>query len=197
MNKRQAKKLQKQRAQRRAQESKRYASDIYGNSAEVTSAVNRINGRIKTAVAHFGTESKIVQDMYSLIDALVPLENQRFTNDGVLQIARPATLYKDQDMHDIIHGMDTGGVRTYGDIKAEYQKGYETFQKSEYEGEMSIDEYIDVFSNIMDMIIWASENADTPEGMEILKIAHKKGGHSYEDFVRIKNLYQQGVSKYD
>ena len=193
MNKRQAKK----RAKKRAEASKRYSSDIYSTGAEVQSAVNRINNRIQTAVRHFGVDSKIVQDMYSQIDVLIPFSNQRYNADGVLQIARPYQLYKDIDMHQIINVMDDENIRTYGDIKAEYQKGYDRFRASDSGFEMSIDDYIDTFSNIMDYLIWASENADTPEGMEILRIAYKKGGHTYEDFARIKALYQQGVSKYD
>lgn len=202
MNKRQAKKMEKQRAQARAERSRAYASDYFNTGAEVQSAVNRINSRIRTAQAHFGNDSKIVQDMYTKLDLLIPQENLRYNADGVLQIARPYDLFKNSDAHEVLYNFDKSDIKTYGDIKAEFQKGYDSFRESniffdtETRSEITIDQYIDIFSSLTDALIWASEHKDTPEGMEILNIAHQKR-KTYNDLLMIFRLYQEGVTKYD
>ena len=202
MNKRQAKKLSKQRAQARAQRSRKYASDYYNTGAEVQSAVNRINSRIRTAEKHFGSDSKIVQDMYTKLDLLIPQENLRYNADGVLQIARPYDLFKNVDAHEVLYNFDTHDIKKYGDVKAEYQKSYESFKESnnffdtETRNEITIDQYIDIFSSLTDALIWASEHKDTPEGMEILNIEHQKR-KTYNDLLMIFRLYQEGKTKYD
>ena len=199
MNKRQAKKLAKQRAQARAERSRSYASDYFNTGAEVQSAVNRINSRIRTAQAHFGDDSKIVQDMYTKLDLLIPQKNLRYNADGVLQIARPYDLFKNADAHEIIYNFDTQDIKTYGDIKAEYQKSYEHYRESEFFDEDVIDD-IDAFiifgSELMDALYWAYENKDTPEGMEIIEIMSQKQ-KTYGDLQQVISLYRKGVTKYD
>lgn len=199
MNKRQAKKLQKQRAIRRAEIERQHSSEYFDTSASMTSAVNRINDRIKNAVNHFGSDSKIVQDMYSQIDALVPLQNQRFNAEGVLQIAKPTQLYKDADMHGIIYNMDAETIKPYGDIKAEYQKAYEHYKKSAFYDEdaiSDIDAYILFGSELIDALMWAYNNAETPEGIEINRIM-SQDKKTYADLQRVIALYHEGRSKYD
>ena len=199
MNKRQAKKLSKQRAQARAERSRSYASDYFNTGAEVQSAVNRINSRIRTAQAHFGSDSKIVQDMYTKLDLLIPQANLRYNADGVLQIARPYELFKNADAHEIIYNFDNSDIKTYGDIKAEYQKSYEHYRESEFFDEDVIDD-IDAFiifgSELMDALYWAYENKDTPEGMEIIEIMSQKQ-KTYGDLQQVISLYREGVTKYD
>ena len=199
MNKRQAKKFAKQRAQARAERSRSYASDYFNTGAEVQSAVNRINSRIRTAQEHFGSDSKIVQDMYTKLDLLIPQENLRYNADGVLQIAKPYDLFKNSDAHEIIYNFDTQDIKTYGDIKAEYQKSYEHYRESEFFDEDVIDD-IDAFiifgSELMDALYWAYENIDTPEGMEIIEIMSQKQ-KTYGDLQRVISLYREGVTKYD
>ena len=199
MNKRQAKKLSKQRAQARAERSRSYASEYFNTGAEVQSAVNRINSRIRTAEEHFGNDSKIVQDMYTKLDLLIPQKNLRYNADGVLQIARPYDLFKNSDAHEIIYNFDTQDIKTYGDIKAEYQKSYEHYRESEFFDEDVIDD-IDAFiifgSELMDALYWAYENKDTPEGMEIIEIMSQKQ-KTYGDLQRVISLYREGVTKYD
>ena len=199
MNKRQAKKLAKQRAQARAERSRAYASEYFNTGAEVQSAVNRINSRIRTAQAHFGDDSKIVQDMYTKLDLLIPQKNLRYNADGVLQIAKPYDLFKNSDAHEIIYNFDTQDIKTYRDIKAEYQKSYEHYRESEFFNEDVIDD-IDAFiifgSELMDALYWAYENKDTPESMEIIEIMSQKQ-KSYGDLQRVISLYREGVTKYD
>ena len=197
MNKRQAKKLAKQRAQARAERSRSYASEYFQTGAEVQSAVNRINSRIRTASAHFGEDSKIVQDMYTKLDLLIPQENLRYNVDGVLQIARPYDLFKNSDAHEIIYNFDTQDIKTYRDIKADYQKSYEHYRESEFFDEDVIDD-IDAFiifgSELMDALHWAYENKETPEGMEIIEIMSQKQ-KTYGDLQRVISLYREGVTK--
>lgn len=200
MNKRQAKKLSKQRAQARAERSRAYASDYYSTGAEVQSAVNRINSRIRTIADHFGHDSTQLQNLYTQIDIFVPNNLVYYNKDKVLQISKPYQIFKMPDVHSVIYHFDKD-FPTYGEIKAQYQKGYEALQHSseffdnESVHELSIDEYIELFSNISDILKWASDNQDTEEGKEILKIARQKGGHTYEDFMRIQNLYRTGMTK--
>lgn len=199
MNKRQAKKMAKQRAQARAERSRSYASDYFNTGAEVQSAVNRINSRIRTVKAHFGSDSKIVQDMYTKLDLLIPQENLRYNADGVLQIARPYDLFKNEDAHEIIFNFDTQDIKTYGDIKADYQKSYEHYRESDFFDEDVIDD-IDAFiifgSELIDALYWTYENKDTPEGMEIIEIMSQKQ-KTYGDLQRVISLYREGVTKYD
>lgn len=199
MNKRQAKKLAKQRAQARAERSRSYASEYFRTGAEVQSAVNRINSRIRTASAHFGEDSKIVQDMYTKLDLLIPQKNLRYNADGVLQIARPYDLFKNSDVHETIYNFDNTDIKTYGDIKAEYQKSYEHYRESEFFDEDVIDD-IDAFiifgSELMDALYWAYENKETPEGMEIIEIMSQKQ-KTYGDLQRVISLYREGVTKND
>ena len=207
MNKRQAKKLSKQRAQARAQRSRAYASDYYNTGAEVQSAVNRINSRIRTAEKHFGSDSKIVQDMYTKLDLLIPRKNLRYNADGVLQIARPYELFKNSDVHEVIYNFDNTDIKTYGDIKADYQKPYEHYLTSTEIGEfialsnlddvfMNIDEYIIFMSELMDALHWAYDHPDTPEGMEINRTMSQTR-KSYSDLQHVVKLYREGVTKYD
>lgn len=207
MNKRQAKKLSKQRAQARAQRSRAYASDYYNTGAEVQSAVNRINSRIRTAEKHFGSDSKIVQDMYTKLDLLIPRKNLRYNADGVLQIARPYELFKNSDVHEVIYNFDNTDIKTYGDIKADYQKPYEHYLTSTEIGEfielsnlddvfMNIDEYIIFMSELMDALHWAYDHPDTPEGMEINRTMSQTR-KSYYDLQHVVKLYREGVTKYD
>lgn len=199
MNKRQAKKLAKQRAQARAERSRSYASEYFSTGAEVQSAVNRINSRIRTAREHFGDDSKIVQDMYTKLDILIPQENLRYNADGVLQIAKPYDLFKNSDAHEVIYNFDKTDIRTYGDIKAGYQKPYEHYIESEFFDEDVIDD-IDTFiifaSDLMDALHWAYQNEDTPEAMEIIEIMSQKQ-KTYGDLQRVISLYREGVTKYD
>ena len=202
MNKRQAKKLSKQRAQARAQRSKSYASEYFRTGAEVQSAVNRINSRIRTASAHFGDDSKIVQDMYTKLDLLIPQENLRFNADGVLQIARPYDLFKNADAHEVLYNFDNTDIKTYGDIKAEYQKGYDSFKESseffesDIRASMSIDDFITTFSTLSDALQWAYDYSDTAEGQSILTIM-QQSKKTYSDLQDVINLYKDGVTKND
>lgn len=202
MNKRQAKKMAKQRAQARAERSKAYASDYYNTGAEVQSAVNRINSRIRNAQAHFGSDSKIVQDMYTKLDLLIPQKNLRYNADGVLQIARPYELFKNADAHEVLYNFDTHDIKTYGDIKAEYQKGYDSFKESSeffepnVRASMSIDEFINTFSTLADALQWAYDYSDSPEGQSILTIMHQSK-KTYGDLQAVINLYKEGVTKND
>ena len=202
MNKRQAKKLSKQRAQARAERSRSYASDYFNTGAEVQSAVNRINSRIRTAQAHFGEDSKIVQDMYTKLDLLIPQENLRYNADGVLQIARPYDLYKNSDAHEVLYNFDKSDIKTYGDIKAEYQKGYDSFKESSeffesgIKASMSIDEFITTFSTLADALQWAYDYSDSPEGQSILSIM-MQSKKTYSDLQDVIKLYAEGVTKND
>lgn len=200
MNKRQAKKLSKQRAQARAQRSRSYSTEYFRTGAEVQSAVNRINSRLRTIAEHFGKDSTQLQNLYTQIDIFVPNNLVYYNKDNVLQIAKPYQIFKTPDTHSVIYNFDKK-FPTYGEIKAEYQKGYLSLQRSseffdsESVHELTIDEYIEIFSNISDILKWASNNQGTDEGKEILEIAHQEGGHSYEDFMRIQNLYRTGMTK--
>lgn len=200
MNKRQAKKLLKQRVQARAQRSKSYASEYFRTGAEVQSAVNRINSRIRTAREHFGEDSKIVQDMYTKLDLLIPQENLRYNADGVLQIARPYDLFKNSDAHDTIFNFDIHDIKTYGAIKEEYQKGYDSFKESSeffesgVSASMTIDEFITTFSTLSDALQWAYDYSDTPEGQSILTIM-QQSKKTYSDLQDVINLYKDGVTK--
>ena len=202
MNKRQAKKLSKQRAQARAERSRSYASEYFHTGAEVQSAVNRINSRIRTAEEHFGSDSKIVQDMYTKLDLLIPQENLRYNADGVLQIARPYDLFKNSDAHEVIYNFDKTDIKTYGDIKAEYQKGYDSFRESSEFFEpsvgasMSIDDFITTFSTLADALQWAYDYSDSPEGQGILTIM-QQSKKTYGDLQAVINLYKEGVTKND
>lgn len=202
MNKRQAKKLSKQRAQARAERSRSYASEYFRTGAEVQSAVNRINSRIRTAEEHFGSDSKIVQDMYTKLDLLIPQENLRYNADGVLQIARPYDLFKNADVHEVLYNFDNSDIKTYGDIKAEYQKGYESFRESSEFFEpsvgasMSIDEFITTFSMLADALQWAYDYSDSPEGQSILTIM-QQSRKTYSDLQDVIKLYAEGVTKND
>ena len=202
MNKRQAKKLAKQRARARAERSRTYASEYFRTGAEVQSAVNRINSRIRTAQEHFGNDSKIVQDMYTKLDLLIPQENLRYNADGVLQIARPYDLFKNADAHEVLYNFDKSDIKTYGDIKAEYQKGYDSFRESSEFFEqgigasMSIDEFITTFSALADALQWAYDYSDSPEGQSILTIM-QQSKKTYGDLQAVINLYKEGVTKND
>ena len=202
MNKRQAKKLAKQRARARAERSRTYSSDYFNTGAEVQSAVNRINSRIRTAQAHFGEDSKIVQDMYTKLDLLIPQENLRYNADGVLQIARPYELFKYEGVHEVLYNFDKSDIKTYGDIKAEYQKGYDSFRESSEFFEqsvgasMSIDDFITTFSTLADALQWAYDYSDSPEGQSILTIM-QQSKKTYSDLQDVINLYKDGVTKND
>lgn len=202
MNKRQAKKMAKQRARARAERSRSYASEYFNTGAEVQSAVNRINSRIRTAQSHFGDDSKIVQDMYTKLDLLIPQENLRYNADGVLQIARPYDLFKNSDAHEVLYNFDKSDIKTYGDIKAEYQKGYDSFRESSEFFEpsvgasMSIDDFITTFSTLADALQWAYDYSDTPEGQSILTIM-QQSKKTYSDLQDVINLYKDGVTKND
>lgn len=196
MNKRQAKK----RAKQRAEQQRAYSSEYYTTGAEVQSAVNRLNARIRTNVEHFGADSKIVQNMYSMLDALVPRSNIRYNADGIMQIARPYELYKNADFHPTLFSMEhSETMRPYGEIKKEYDKAYQHYRENqEFLGykPLNIDTYIDIASNIMDILYWAYQwQGIFDEADEILDIFRKKGGHSYDDLLRIKQLYVSGRAK--
>ena len=203
MNKRQAKKMAKQRAQARAERSRSYASEYFNTGAEVQSAVNRINSRIRTAEEHFGSDSKIVQDMYTKLDLLIPQKNLRYNADGVLQIARPYDLFKNADAHEVIYNFDNTDIKTYGAIKEMYQKPYEHYLKSTEIYEfiefsnlddvfMNIDEYITFMSELLDALHWAYDHPDTPEGIEINRIMSQTR-KSYADLQNVVKLMQKKV----
>lgn len=201
MNKRQAKKLAKQRAQARAERSRSYASEYFRTGAEVQSAVNRINSRLRTIASHLGNDSTQLQNLYTQIDIFVPNNLVYYNKDKVLQIGTPYKIFKMPEIHAVISHFDKD-FPTYGDIKAEYQKGYLSLQRSseffdnESVHELTIDQYIEIFANISDILKWASDNQDEiDEAKEILEIAHQEGGHTYEDFMRIQNLYRTGMTK--
>ncbi len=206
MNRRQVKK----RAIQQAERSRSFSSEYFRTGAEVQSASNRINNRIKTAVEHFGTDSKQVQNMYTQLDLLIPQENLRYNKDGILQISKPYQLYQNSDVHEALFQLDKGGIKTYQQIKSEYEAGYQSYRASQQDffvededigfsdgGMLDIDEYIEIFSNLPDILTWAYDNQSLEEAQEIIDIAKQKGGHSYSDFIRIQNLYQTGVLKGD
>lgn len=201
MNKRQAKKLSKQRAQARTTLTRRYKSEYFNTGAEVQSAVNRINSRLRTIASHLGTDSTQLQNLYTQIDIFVPNNLVYYNKDKVLQISKPYQIFKNPDLHAVIYHFDKD-FPTYGELKAEYQKGYLALQGSseffdnESVHELTIDQYIEIFANISDILKWASDNEDDiEEARQILEIARQKGGHTYEDFMRIQNLYRTGMTK--
>lgn len=200
MNKRQAKKRAKQRAQARAEISRVYKTEYFNTGAEVQSAVNRINSRLRTIASHLGNDSTQLHNLYTQIDIFVPNNFVYYNKDNVLQIATPYKIFKMPELHPVIAHFDKD-FPTYGEIKAEYQKGYESLQSSseffdsDAVHELSMDQYIEIFSNISDILKWASDNEETEEGRQILEIAHQKGGHTYEDFMRMQNLYRTGMTK--
>lgn len=201
MNKRQAKKLLKQRARTRAELSRVNRSEYFRTGAEVQSAVNRINSRLRTIADHLGHDSTQLQNLYTQIDIFVPNNLVYYNKDNVLQISKPYQIFKNPNLHIVIYNFDKN-FPTYGELKAEYQKGYLALQRSseffdnESVHELSIDQYIEIFANISDILKWASDNEDDiEEARQILEIASQKGGHTYEDFMRIQNLYRTGMTK--
>jgi hypothetical protein len=140
--------------------------------------------------------------MYTKLDLLIPQENLRYNADGVLQIARPYDLFKNADAHEVIYNFDTHDIKTYGDIKAEYQKGYDSFRESSeffdssVGASMSIDDFITTFSTLADALQWAYDYSDSPEGQSILTIM-QQSKKTYSDLQDVINLYKDGVTKND
>ena len=197
MNKRQA----KQRAQARAERSKSYASKYFSTGAEVQSAVNRINSRIRTAWQHFGEDSKIVQDMYTKLDMLIPQKNIRHNADGVLQISKPYELFKNSDAHEVIFNFDTSDIKKYSDIKAEYRDAYDRYietqnfysPNSDDMDYVGIEDYINIWTGLLDALAWAYNNQDIEEGQNIISIMREKGGCTYNDLMYVMKNYNRGL----
>jgi HKD family nuclease len=119
-----------------------------------------------------------------------------------LQIARPYDLFKNSDAHEVIYNFDNTDIKTYGDIKAEYQKGYNSFKESseffesDIRSAMSIDDFITTFSTLADALQWAYDYSDSPEGQSILTIM-QQSKKTYSDLQDVINLYKDGVTKND
>lgn len=199
MNKRQAKKA-RLKAQHRRQQS--YASKYFQSGAEMQSAVNRINNRIKTVQSHFGKDSNFVQNMYTKLDLLIPQENLYYKGEGddkVLQIAKPYNLFKNPTVHEVIYHFDKNDIRAYGDIKSEYVNAYQSYLSSDEIQNLSdgsvkfndIDEYILFYFDLMSALAWAYDNPEHSNAIEI-DSTMKQSTKTYADLMDVVRLYQEG-----
>lgn len=172
-------------------------SEYFDTSARFTSAVNRINDRLKTMAKRMGTESKLYKDMVNEVFMNIPQTHLKYSDltinkatvKNVLQIAKPVSLYKDTDTHKLINAMDKGGVRTWGSYREEYQTRYEQALKNTGEN-FTIEQFINVEEALPSTIpLVSSQNLDmdvatNKKALDIMKQSHK----TYEELDTVIKL---------
>lgn len=161
--------------------------EFFDSGARFTSAVNRINSRLKTIGNRIGKLSRTYQKYSAEISANIPFEYQRFSN-GILQIGKPKRLYNegDLDIEKFISITDTD-METYGDIKNEYLPKYEQLkQKFEEENaqgfgdvatgeDFTLDEFIRANEELDNSLPVLYDNIKSDEVNEALDVMHITG----------------------
>ncbi len=148
----------------------------YEYLASVQSAVRRINDRIRTIAGKLGGESQLLQNYESLIDASLK-GNVRFKN-GIIQIHTPSKIYNDIEKQKILESLESS-IKTWGEIRHDYEPSYDKYIENEdgdFMGDVvSIEEYINVTTELPQALVYLYSASDTPAGKDGLDIMGIKG----------------------
>ena len=179
---------------------KKTVSKIFDTSARFSSSVRRINERLRRLADKLGTESKVYQDAASNLDSLIDDSHLYYNKNGVLQIGKPATLYKDISVHKAIKNLDEGVIPTWGNIKEQYEREYSEYLQGQSNFEpitISLPDFINIQTSVSDLIYDFSKDREnerlTEKEDRALEILQKKGNDekgriSYLDLSRVYNL---------
>lgn len=163
-------------------------SEYFDTSARFTSATNRINDRLKTLADRLGTESKVYKDMVNQIYVNIPESNLRYNKDGVIQISKPASLYKDTDIHEAVDKMDKGGIETWGEYRSQYEESYERAKQQTGETDLSIEDFINVEESLPSAISSLYDKAGSEENRKKAESILNKSHKTYEELSEVVKL---------
>lgn len=163
-------------------------SEYFDTSARFTSATNRINDRLKTVADRLGTESKVYKDMVNLVHVNIPESNLRYNKDGIIQISKPATLYKDTDIHKAVDKMDKGGIETWGDYRSQYEESYERAKQQTGESDLSIEDFINVEESLPSAISTLYDKSGSEENQKKAEAILHKSHKTYEELSEVVKL---------
>lgn len=179
--------------------------EFFDSGARFASAVNRINSRMKTIAEKVGKMSTAYQDLSTEISNYIPYQYQRFS-DGILQIAKPRTLYK-EDSYDIEKFINISDkeMETYSDIKKAYEPKYEElkrqFEQESEEGfgdvsteeDFSIEEFIRANESLNSALPVLYENMQSDKVEKALNImsieGRRKTYKELNEVISIAELY--------
>lgn len=179
---------------------KKIVSKIFDTSARFSSSVRRINERLRRLADKLGTESKVYQDAAANLDSLIDDSHLYYNKNGILQIGKPSTLYKDVSSHKAIKNLDDGIIPTWGKIKEQYDKEYNEYLQGQANFEditINLPDFINIQTSVSDLIYDFSKDRGnerlTEKEERALEILQKKGNEekgriSYYDLSRVYNL---------
>lgn len=175
-------------------------SAIFDTSARFASSVRRINERLQRLAQKLGTDSRVYQDAASKLDTMLPSKNLYYNKNNVLQIGKPAQLYKDASIHNTINQFDKGQIPTWGEVKEKFEQDYEEYKEysSYFEGKsrevLPIEDYINIQTSISDLIYDLSKDRQNDEmseneqkALEILQ-TDRQGKITYNELSQVRNL---------
>ena len=134
---------------------KKMVSKIFDTVARFSSSVRRINERMQRLADKLGTESKSYQDAAANLDSLITDSHLYYNKNGVLQIGKPATLYKDTSVHKAVKNLDEGIIPTWESVKGEYEQEYEDFLQGQANFEdviINLPDFINIKTSVSDLI---------------------------------------------
>lgn len=172
---------------------------IFDTSARFASAVRRINDRLKMIAQRLSKNSYEYQKYSTELDLMIPDAYKRYNKDGVLQVAKPIALYKENDnsVFNEIHTLDKG-METYGKIKERYEKSYEELlERYKTENEQgfgsevtrenfTLDDFVKVNESLdstLPILYAHMESEDVKSAIDILHIKGRK--KTYAELVNV------------
>ena len=159
----------------------------YEYLASVQSAVRRINDRIKTISSKLGADSTLLNNYESLIDVMLP-DNVRMSK-GVIQIHTPSDIYNNPEKMEALKRLEES-VKTWGDIRKDYEPAFEKYKQSadvDFMGdEVSLEEYINVTTDLPQALVYLYSASDTEAGKNGLEIMGVKGRRkTYNELAKV------------
>jgi hypothetical protein len=155
---------------------------------QAQSAVRRINYRIERLAEELGAHSPIVEDYTAQLDLLFG-GNLRF-RDGVPQLHHPAQIFKDASMRASLENMDET-IKSWGDIKKEWEKPYQEAQESEPFGQpIDFKKFINVSMNLPTLLgNYAASDQLPSEALEILSVKGRK--NTYDELDKVIDILRR------
>lgn len=159
---------------------------MYEYLASVQSAVRRVNSRIETLASHFGTNSAIVNNVYSKVEVLLG-DNLRY-KDGVIQLGKPSDIYGDEEKMKALESLEES-ITTWGEYRSKYEGEYMDYASETDGDKLSLPDFIQTMQNLDRALREVPSDEMPKEALDIMRIKGRK--KTYNELFQVAKILKE------
>lgn len=158
----------------------------------------RINDRMNKLTAELGSDSDLVQREMSMIEKIIPSENIRFNKNGAMQIIKPSTLQKNEELSIMdLEGL-SDRIRSWGEIKSSYlpeAKEYAGGKVSKKALKQYINSVNEMFNKLPDIYKKIKDLKDNPSEDEDERSEQEEAILTFENSIKNTDRTSQDINE--